>query len=255
MSKKKKITNPALLKKDKSSPVNYNLAPAANSFNAIFDPHPLEEREAGVIDQLLMEGHDPEVTSEDDMGKDMLAIRHITSEIKAVGKQAAVLIGERLARVRDVLKCYRADTFTRYLEAVFGSRRTGHNLLAYYQLYNALPDDSIRRTFQGMPQKAAYMLASRTADLQAKAEIIRESDGCTAKEIALIIQQRLPTLASDRRSNRRIMGAVVESMANLVRELSTHKERLTSRDYNELALVRELLDSLLANANLTGSKL
>ena len=162
MPKKTKFSNPALKRKKVPSTkeAQFNLVTNVNSFNAVFDLQKLDEQEESHLKGILENNWIPDNLTEKDFKQNFVQLKSITSEIKAISRQGAFLIGERVVRARELLKPYRDGTFTLWLESTFGSRRSGYNMLAYYELFTALPDDELRSKYKTMAQRAAYSLAN-----------------------------------------------------------------------------------------------
>lgn len=88
-----------------------------------------------------------------------------------------------------MLKPYRDGTFTLWLESTFGSRRSGYNMLTYYKLFRALPDEDLKSKYKIMPQRAAYSLANRKGDIQGKIDIIDKYFDLKSNELISIVQK------------------------------------------------------------------
>ena len=131
-----------------SPPMGFHLVPQANSFQAIFPTKPLEEQERCKIRQILEQGVLSDSVEEGVEKRVEEQLYQITEEIRAISRQGAVLLGERVFRVRELLKPYRDGTFTKWLEATFSSRKTGYNFLAYYELYIHLPREELKEKFK-----------------------------------------------------------------------------------------------------------
>nr|NGX47007.1 hypothetical protein [Chlamydiota bacterium] len=169
MSKRKAFSNLAFQKKpsSKKGTKNFNLVTEVklNAFQSVFNTQPLSSRVEINIEKLLVENRVPGENTEKNVSQDIRVVKELTKEIKAIGNQGAFLIGERIAKAREVLKRYKKETFGSWLEETFGNKRTGYNFLAYYELWEGLPDSSLKEKYQLMPRKAAYMLASRTVGI------------------------------------------------------------------------------------------
>lgn len=116
--------------------VGFNLVTNTNSFNALFATKPLEQSEAEQIEKILTDNFQEGFIEKDQVQQDVLQLKQITAEIKAIGKQGTILMGERVHRARELLKSYKDGAFTKWLESAFGTRKTGYNVLAYYEFYN-----------------------------------------------------------------------------------------------------------------------
>lgn len=223
----------------------FNLVPQANSFNSVFNVQPLEPNESHEIERLLFNNLQSGRTKEA-VEKDVEQLKLITSEIKAIGRQGTILMGERVHRARELLKSYVDGTFTKWLDAAFGTRRTGYNMLAYYELYTALPHDDLRERLKKLPQKTAYILASRDGNLDTKAEIISEYHDRTHDELVVLIQEKLPVVSGDKRagavknSNSRLIAAMREALEKLF----VNKHSLTDGDRKGLLEISQQINFL-----------
>ena len=101
------------------------------SFSGVFNLTELSEGEKEAIESIL------EQYSIDDKGinHDREDLFSITSEVKAINNQAALLHGERIKRAQNILKRYREGAFTAWLMAAYGNRQTPYNLLQYFEFY------------------------------------------------------------------------------------------------------------------------
>lgn len=212
MTKKKDVfsRNPAFKGSTQSS---FNLVPKTNNMDSFFQVQELDQKEKTSIEKLLVDYYAPEKREEKDVTADLQDLSQMTAEIKAIGKQGLLLIGERVAKAREILKSYRDGAFTKWLEGTFGSIRTGYNMLGYYELYHALPEDSLREYLKKIPQKVVYILASRNGALETKADIIREYHDLRAEEFIMLIREKLPSDLADNRGKRTINQTLIEALA------------------------------------------
>lgn len=227
---------------------SFNLAPQVNSFNTIFQTKPLENFEASMVEKIVADGFQPGAISEDQVSLDVNNLKQITSEIRAIGKQGIVLMGERIHRAREILKSYKNGTFSKWLEATLGTRKTGYNLLSYYELYTALPHDSLRERFKKLPQKTAYILSSRVGNLTTKSEIINEFYDRSHQELLILIQEKLPTASDDKRKRKTLIEKVLSKIRFEAESLIVRKETLTPQNKEEIKVLKEMLSSLLVEA-------
>jgi len=187
----------------------------------------------------------PGQSDEEQVGKDVEQLKLITSEIKAIGKQGTVLMGERVHKARELLKPYKDGTFTKWLETTFGTRKTGYNMLAYYDLYTALPRDDLRESLKKLPQRTAYILASRDGDIDTKAEIISEYHDRTHDELVILIQEKLPVASGDKRKAKSSNESLIISMIDAAQKLQKRKSSLTEEDKTDLTELAQMIDTLL----------
>ncbi|MBM3208341.1 MAG: hypothetical protein FJZ57_07065, partial [Chlamydiae bacterium] len=145
-----------------------------SSFSGVFRVSQLTPQEQDQIRGLLnqyasVEDHNPQ---------DFDLLLSITSEVKAINNQAAILHGERIKKAQELLKRYRDGAFSAWLIHTYGNRQTPYNFLQYYELYNALPQMLVPK-LEEMPKQALYTLASRDGTLEQKQEIIKNYQGET----------------------------------------------------------------------------
>lgn len=221
----------------------FNLVPQTNSFNSVFNIKSLDLQEASRIEQLLKDNFHPDKVVEEQIKKDVEQLKQITSEIKAIGKQGTILMGERVHRAKELLKPYKDGTFTKWLESTFGTRKTGYNMLAYYDLYTALPHDNLREHFKKIPQRAAYILASREGNIDTKVEIINESHNRSHLELINLIQEKLPVTINDKRKRKSSNSKLIAIIREAIQKIQLHKN-LTSEDKVELFELIKILSSL-----------
>lgn len=223
----------------------FNLVTQNNSFSSVFDPKPLEGVDATRIEQLLVENLLPGTITEVQLEADTAELKRITAEIRAIGKQSIILMGERVHRVSELLKPYRDGTFTKWLENTFGSRKSGYNALSYYSLYNELPDEELKQKFKKMPQKTAYILASRKgADIEAKAEIVREFHDMSHDELVSLIQEKMPLEEKDRRSQKNTSERFIAIIRGAVQKLQDREDELTEENRSSLSELAQSLSLL-----------
>lgn len=230
-----------------SAPIGsgFNLVTQVNNFSAVFDTKPLEKDEAEQIEKLLADNTLNDFISFEQLEKDKANLKSITAEIKAIGKQGAILMGERVHRANELLKSYKDGTFTKWLEVTFGTRKTGYNLMNYYALYNELPNEELRQKFKKIPQRAAYILASRKADnIETKAEIIDQYYNLGPQELVDVIQEKLPLSSNDKRCNKGNASKLIDSIHDSIKKLQACKDSLTNEDRSSLFELVKMLTSL-----------
>lgn len=171
-----------------------------NGFRELFQVRPLDEEEGRSIEKLLVDNFRPGKRGEEQVAEDVLSLKNITAEIKAIGRQGVYLIGERIHRAKELLRYYNERTFSRWIDLTFGNRRTPYTYLSYFQLHNSLPSDELKAKFRKLPLKAAYVLAERDGELGSKIEILKDYSGETQRDLLLIIRDRFPVSSDDKRS-------------------------------------------------------
>ena len=130
-----------------------------SSFSGVFKVHPLSEQEHDSLEELLKSYQgETEVSIE----RDLDVLSGLTSEIKAITNQAAILHGERIQKAQQIFKNYRDGAFSAWLLTTYGNRQTPYNFLQYYEFYLELPSNLIPKLDE-IPRQAIYTLASRDA--------------------------------------------------------------------------------------------
>ncbi|NGX61679.1 MAG: hypothetical protein K940chlam9_01168 [Chlamydiae bacterium] len=167
-------------------------------FSGMFGVGKISDKDKETLEELLekyaLEGSE-------DVSKDLTHLISITSEVKAIQTQAAILHGERIKRAQSILKRYRDGAFTAWLLATYGNRQTPYNFLQYYEFYTLVPK-TLHPTIESMPRQAIYTLASREGEQEKKEEIIRNYQGETKQELITKIRTIFPLKDDDgRREN------------------------------------------------------
>lgn len=166
-----------------------------SSFSGVFRVTNLTEGEQQNLRELLKTYSD----EDEEIDNDFDALSSITSEVKAINNQAAILHGERIKKAQDVLKKYKEGAFTAWLIATYGNRQTPYNFLQYYELYMALPH-LLHPKLDEMPRQAVYTLASRSGPLEKKEEIIKNYQGEPKENLLSLIRQTFPLPKDDKRT-------------------------------------------------------
>lgn len=188
MKKNSKSTKMAQMGKDSASG---NLT----SFSGLFGVIELSHNEKDFLEAILHEY----ASGEENFSADLRSLIAITSEVKAINNQAAMLHGERIKKAQSVLTRYRDGAFTTWLIAAYGNRQTPYNFLQYYEFHQAMPKD-LRPQIELMPRQAVYTLASREGSMEKKKKIVQNYDGETKGEMLAIIRDTFPLATKDKRS-------------------------------------------------------
>ncbi|MBA2728876.1 MAG: CT583 family protein [Parachlamydiaceae bacterium] len=165
-----------------------------SSFTGLFSISELSEAEKSELASLL------EVYATDDelIAEDLKALIAITSEVKAINNQAALLHGERIKKAQSILTRYRDGAFTTWLIKTYGNRQTPYNFLQYHEFYHATPKP-LRNRLETMPRQAIYTLASREGAFEKKQRLIESYQGETKAELLTTIREEFPLASSDKR--------------------------------------------------------
>src|ERR1700733_5604388 len=97
-----------------------------SSFGGLFKAQDLPEHEQRALEELL---HSFQAEAKTDIKRDLVELSKITSEVRAITNQAAILHGERILRAQKLLKSYREGAFSAWLVAAYGNRQTPYNFL------------------------------------------------------------------------------------------------------------------------------
>ncbi len=166
-----------------------------SSFSGVFRITPLTEHEEERLRTLLTDYAE----EGNDIGGDLQILSGLTSEVKAITNQAAILHGERIKRAQTVLKSYRDGAFSSWLVNAYGNRQTPYNFLQYYELYMSIPK-LLQDKIDQMPRQAIYTLATRDCPKEEKEEIIEKYQGESKKELLALIREKFPLKPKDKRA-------------------------------------------------------
>ena len=224
---------------------HFNLVNHVNSFNSVFDVKPLDAVESIKIEKLLFENNLSAEATNEEIKKDAKKLQSLTADIKAIGRQGTVLIGERVFQAMQILKPYKNGTFTKWLEATFGAKKTGYNCLAYFELYHGLSNDDLKEKFKKIPLRSAYILASREGEPKIKEEIIREYHALGHHELITVIQKKLPLSREDKRSISEDNSKLISKIHDVFLILLERKAYLAEKDRISILELKELAEEIL----------
>jgi predicted transcriptional regulator len=227
------------LEKRTPGPIRGDVQPI-NSFRSLFSIKELTLEEKKQL-ATLMHAHVFTDKSEY-FERDLEQLTQLTAELKSIQKQAVVLIGERIAKAREILKSYGDQrTFTAWIDATFQSRKTAYNALSFYDLYHSLSNDFLRDQLKKMPMKASYILASRQGPHKLKEELIKTYEGEKQAEIIERIQSKLPVPLDDQRSKGDNKERLLSEIARKLSSLEDAKNELISE---HAVQIEDLIDRL-----------
>jgi hypothetical protein len=208
------------------------------SFSGIFGTSELNDQEKTTLEDLL-KSH---LVDGKDFTQDLNTLISITSEIKAINNQAAILHGERIKKAHTILTGYRDGAFTAWLMAAYGNRQTPYNFMQYYDFYEAMPK-TLRPQIEAMPRQAVYTLATREGTLEKKQEIVEKYNGETKVQLLQMIRESFPLAPQDRRrkniADSTILGLTRLSLALKNTQFSATKQQCET--------ILQLLETLRAN--------
>jgi hypothetical protein len=167
-------------------------------FSGVFGFAKLDDKEKENLSDLLRKYATEE---RETFAEDLHSLIAITSEVKAINNQAAMLHGERIKRAQQILKNYREGAFSAWLLSAYGNRQTPYNFLQYYEFYTQMPQ-GLRTQIEAMPRQAVYTLASRNAPIEKKEDVVRNYQGETKEQLITLIRSLFPLADHDgRREN------------------------------------------------------
>lgn len=206
-----------------------------NTFSGLFSVTELNEGEKNYLEAILHEFNN----GKNDISVDLRSLISITSEVKAINNQAAILHGERIKKAQEILKQYKDGAFSTWLVGAYGNRQTPYNFLQYYEFYSAMPK-ILRPQIEIMPRQAIYTLASREGPLEQKREIVEKYNGQTKAELLTLIREKFPLAASDQRKEN--IGE--STIRSLIRHLSRVRSRNAAITKSQKTEIFALLDEL-----------
>lgn len=229
----------------RSSIVSISRGPI-NSFDAMFsvNEHDLNEKENRTIEKLLVDGYEPGLFPEENVEKDIVQIKQITKELRSIDKQGLILIGERISKAKEIFSRYKEQSFREWLKFTYGSFKTGYNYIAFFDLYTALPHH-LKGKFKEMPAKAAYVLASKEAPIEKKAEIVENHASGRAQDIITLIQETLGSSLLRKSYRKPLIDKILDSIEKEVSKLMRRKNEIDPGQLQRLIFLRQQLEELI----------
>ncbi|HVW99484.1 MAG TPA: CT583 family protein, partial [Candidatus Babeliaceae bacterium] len=180
--------------------------------------------------------------------EDFKNLASLTSEIKAINNQAAILHGERIKKAQEILKKYRDGAFSNWLINTYGNRQTPYNFLQYYEFYLQLPLD-LHSKLDEMPRQAIYTLASRNVPFEQKQDILKSYNGETKKEVLTLIRKTFPLDETDGRKEDLALQAIttLQSLQDLVEQ---KRFRPTPEQKEEIQNLLDVISEKFENSSL-----
>lgn len=210
-------------------------------FAGLFAISELSETEKASILEILT-NYAPE---ERDIHADLPLLLSLTSEVKAINNQAALLHGERIKKVYKILISYKEGAFTAWLISTYGNRQTPYNLMQYYDFYEAMPKQ-LRPKIETMPRQAIYALASREGSPEKKQKVVEEYEGQTKLEMLVLIRKLFPINSKDKRKQDPGLSIInaLERIHNQVNDLC---EQLSAKEKKKIQLILKKIQYLVEN--------
>lgn len=248
MSKTKDLAKGFLKSAKEKSVVQNVVAPPqvspVNVFDRMFEVKELSEGDSNAIDQLIEDNRQSGLTNENRVEADTIDLKKITKEIKAIGRQSTILLGERIHKAKQILQNYRDRTFRDWLRVAVGSIATGYSVLSYYELYVKLPSEYLKSKLKEIPNQAAYVLAQREAPFDEKVKIIEEHSGGKSSEIISFIKVKFPSKNSTKRKtgNDKIISSLEKDAAALLKSELVLEESDFQRVHLVIALLKRIVE-------------
>lgn len=219
-----------------------------NSFRAMFDPHELGDTEMHNL-KAIFEESSVQSRHEEEMDRDFSQLVQITSELKAIQKQAVILVGERICAVRDIFKRHGGEGigFTAWLSLAFNAKKTAYNAMAYYELYSLLPSKELKTKMKQMPVKVSYVLASRKAPEKLKFSIIDSYKGEKQKEMLDRIEEFMP-ISGDKRSLRTLGEKAVDDLERIIDTLLRRRKHIHEKEKTRIDHALHMLEDLISES-------
>jgi Uncharacterised protein family (UPF0137) len=212
------------------------------SFSGIFSIVELSTQEKEIIENILKSY----ANEEQEIAQDLNALLSLTSEVKAINNQAALLHGERIKKAHQILINYRDGAFTAWMVATYGNRQTPYNLMQYYEFYEAMPKQ-LRPQIELMPRQAVYVLASRTGSLDKKQKIVENYQGETKEEMLSLIRQIFPLDQTDKRKQQ-VGNALIHHLQRIYQQFKRAPQQLTSAQRKQILALLHQCQQLIGSS-------
>ena len=209
------------------------------SFSGIFSVTELSPHEKEILENILRTHADDESYLQEDLRH----LINLTSEVKAINNQAALLHGERIKKAHSILTRYRDGAFTAWLLATYGNRQTPYNFLQYFEFYEEIPK-TLRPQLELMPRQAVYALASREGPIEKKRQLIESYTGETKEQLLHLIRDLFPLEEGDKRKQN-IGERAICSLRKACSLLARDRVSLTKSQRNVIAELLETLQDLV----------
>ena len=209
-----------------------------SSFSGIFSVKDLSSDEQKELEALLLRFSE----DDQDISHDLTSLAAITSEVKAITNQAAILHGERIKRAQQLLTSYQEGAFSSWLLTTYGNRQTPYNFLLYYEFHQAMPK-TLHSQIERMPRQAVYTLASRNGELDQKKQVVSDYNGETKNELLAHIRELFPLDENDKRRGN-VGDSTIVTLTKLCGQLNRPGKRLTAKQKREIRELLELIGDL-----------
>lgn len=237
LKRKKKLTKSI---KTASLPSSLIHAPDGTEIHISSLSNDEENRLREIVDELALSS-DTKISHKQVEG-DFSELRQTTLNIRQIQGQSFIQIGEKIQKTRELLKKYPNSNagLTQWIEMVFGSQRTGFNILSLYEFFQKTKSKKIREKIVSIPLKAAYQIASREVGLKEKQEFVKDFEGQSSGEWLRGISERFPKekiIKEKKLSNKSHFNRIRIS----IYELKRRKKYFTDEDFE---ILQEIIDDL-----------
>lgn len=209
------------------------------SFSGVFSVTDLSSNEKQHIEGILRQY----AIDTDSLSRDLDSLIFLTSEVKSINNQAALLHGERIKKAHTILTKYRDGAFTAWLIAAYGNRQTPYNLMQYYEFCEAMPK-TLRLQIEAMPRQAVYTLASREGTIEKKRKIVESYEGETKAELLDKIRQAFPLAEEDMR-RKNVGETVVMALKRIHHELKKRPCHFTTAQKDAVGTLLEAIHHIV----------
>lgn len=200
-----------------------------SSFGGLFKAVELSLLDKTALEELLKKfGENLDVH----IAKDLQELSQITSEVRAINNQAAILHGERIQRAQKILKNYRDGAFSAWLITTYGNRQTPYNFLVYFEFFEKLPVE-LKPKAEWMPRQAVYALATRNGSFEEKKAVVDSYNGETKEEMLYLIRENFPLETSDKRKTK-VGQKIVNGLKTLLQLYEKEHDSLTKREKTDI---------------------
>lgn len=208
------------------------------SFSGMFSVIDLSFREKEALVSILKNHQNAHQSIEEDLEK----LISLTSEVKAINHQAALLHGERVKKAQVLLKNYKEGAFTAWMIAAYGNRQTPYNLMQYFEFCELMPKN-LRPRIEEMPRQAIYTLATRKGEIERKKAIVENYQGETKQQLLLLIRRAFPLEKEDRRKT--YPSSLCQELAQLYEKTKKHLNELKEEEKKEVQTFLKKFQQLL----------
>ncbi len=212
------------------------------SFSGVFRVADLHAYEKENLEDILKQYAQGQ---EENIQEDLEKLVALTSEVKAINNQAALLHGERIKRAHEILISYREGAFTAWLMVTYGNRQTPYNFLQYFEFCEGMPKQ-LRPQIEMMPRQAVYALASREGNIEKKRAVVENYKGETKIEMLNLIRELFPLQNFDKRKQN-IGKTVISNLRSIHSNIGNVFNQMSKEQKTEVKKIVHELESWLSS--------